>query len=246
MDAMISQKKRLWLFDLDNTLHNASAEVFPQISRNMNGWIATHCGQDDAVLSDAEADLLRQSFWQRYGATLLGISRKPGRRARQFLEAAHQFRNLPAMIHAEKGLRRFFRHLPGRKILLTNSSGEYARQVLSILGLSPFFERIISIETMCVMGRYAPKPSRRFFHHLPVLLKATPSQCILIEDDIRSLKTAKIAGMKTVLVTQYLNRSHQSTHAYARPRRKTVAGCPSYVDIRVGSVLRLARRLAEK
>ena len=243
---MISRKTRLWLFDLDNTLHDASAEIFPQISRNMNGWIAAHCGQADTVLSDAEADALRQSFWRRYGATLLGVSRKPDRRAEQFLAAAHQFRNLSAMVHAEKGLRRFFRHLPGRKILLTNSSGHYARQVLSILGLAPFFERIVSIEGMCLAGRYTPKPSRRFFQHLPVLLKTTPSRCILVEDDMRSLKTAKITGMKTVLITQYLNRSHQSIHAYARPRRKTSAGRPSYIDARVGSVLRLARHPAEK
>ena len=246
MDTMIPGKKRLWLFDLDNTLHDASAEIFPQISRNMNGWIAAHCGQEGKALSEAEADTLRQSFWRRYGATLLGVSQKPDRRTRQFLEAAHQFRDLPAMIHAEKGLRRFFQRLPGRKVLLTNSAGDYAQQVLSVLGLAPFFERIVSIETMRLSGRYTPKPSRRFFQHLPVLLKTRPSQCILIEDDMRSLKTAKITGMKTVLVTQYLNRSHQSIHAYARPRRKTTLGRPSYIDVKVGSVLRLVRCLAGK
>ena len=210
---MTHQKAQLWLFDLDNTLHDAFAEIFPQISENMNGWIATHCGHDGAILSHSEADGLRQAFWQRYGATLLGISRVPNQRARQFLEAAHQFRNLPAMVHAQKGLRHFFRHLPGKKVLLTNSSGDYARQVLAV-------------------------------RHLPVLLKTTPFRCRLVEDDIRSLKNAKITGMGTVLVTQYLNRSHHSTHAYARPRRKRASGRPSYVDIKVKSVLRLKRFLS--
>ena len=241
---MIHQKARLWLFDLDNTLHDAFAEIFPQISENMNGWIATHCSQDGTILSHSEADTLRQAFWQRYGATLLGISQVPNQRARQFLKAAHQFRNLPAMVHSQKGLRHFFRYLPGRKVLLTNSSGDYARQVLAVLGLTPFFERIISIETMCLVGRYTPKPARRFFRHLPVLLKTTPFRCQLVEDDIRSLKNAKIAGMGTVLVTQYLNRSHHSTHAYARPRRKRASGRPSYVDIKVKSVLQLKRFLS--
>ncbi len=243
---MTPKRNLLWLFDLDNTLHDASAEIFPQISRNMNGWIAAHCSKDDTVLPDGEADALRQSFWRRYGATLLGISKVPNHRAGQFLKAAHQFKNLSAMIHAEKGLRRFFRHLPGRKILLTNSSGNYARQVLAILGLTPFFERIISIETMCLAGRYTPKPSKRFFRHLPVLLKTTPSQCMLVEDDMRSLKTAKIAGLGTVLVTQYLDRSHQSIHAYAHPRRKIAAGRPAYVNLKVRSVLRLGRCFADK
>ena len=229
----------VWLFDLDNTLHDASVKIFPQISLNMNEWIALHCGENGQVLSSMQADALRRLFWQRYGATLLGISRIPGKRARSFLKAAHQFDDLSSMIYAEKRLKNLLMHLPGRKILLTNSAGDYAQRVLSILGIKRFFERIISIETMHLMGRFTPKPSKRFFQHLPVLLNATASQCILVEDDIRSFKTAKITGMKTVLVTRYLNRSYQSTHAYAHPQTKNRVGRPSYVDMKVKSIIEL-------
>ncbi len=238
---MTLEKDPVWLFDLDNTLHDAALEVFPQISRNMNGWIASNLSQGSAGLSDAQADALRQAFWRRYGATLLGISQVPCDRATQFLKAAHRFDDLPSIIHAEKGLKRIFQRLPGRKILLTNSSGTYAMEVLKILGIAPFFERIISIETMCLGGRYTPKPSRRFFRHLPARLKASPLRCILVEDDVRSLKAAKITGMRTVLVTRYLNRSFQSTHAYAHPGRKSASGRPSYIDGRISSVCRLVR-----
>ena len=31
---------RLWVFDLDNTLHNASAGVFPLINQQMTDYIA--------------------------------------------------------------------------------------------------------------------------------------------------------------------------------------------------------------
>jgi putative hydrolase of the HAD superfamily len=238
---MTLEKPPVWLFDLDNTLHDAALEVFPQISRNMNNWIASNLSQGSTRLSDAQADALRQVFWRRYGATLLGISQMPCDKATQFLKAAHCFDDLPSLIHAEKGLRRIFRKLPGKKILLTNSSVTYARQVLKILGLVPFFDNIISIEAMCLAGRYTPKPSRRFFWHLPAKLKVSPSRCILVEDDIRSLKAAKITGMKTVLVTQYLNRSFQSHHAYAHPGRKIASGRQSYVDTRIGSVRWLVR-----
>lgn len=231
----------LWLFDLDNTLHNASAEIFPQISINMNQWIADNCGTDGARLTDAQADTLRQQYWRQFGATLLGISRTPGKRAESFLKAAHQFKDLPSMVHAEKGLRALINRLPGRKVLLTNSAGSYAKRILRILGLQNTFSRIISIENMHIARAFTPKPSKRYFRYLPAHLKTTSAQCILVEDDVHSLKTAKITGMKTVLVTQYLKRSHQSTHAYAHPRSKTIAGRPAYIDHRISSVRQLRR-----
>lgn len=231
----------LWIFDLDNTLHNASAEIFPQISVNMNQWIADNCGPAGEKLTLQQADYLRQRYWRQFGATLLGVSRTPDKRAESFLRAAHRFKDLPSMVHAEKGLRAFINRLPGRKILFTNSAGSYARRILRILGLQNIFERIISIENMHIARAFTPKPSKRYFRHLPAQLKTTPARCILVEDDIHSLKTAKITGMKTVLVTQYLKRSHQSTHAYAHPRSKTIAGRPPYIDHRVQSVRQLNR-----
>lgn len=231
----------LWIFDLDNTLHNASADIFPKISINMNQWIADNCGTDGAKLTLQQADILRQQYWRQFGATLLGVSRTPGKRAESFLKAAHQFKDLPSMVHAEKGLRNLINRLPGRKILLTNSAGSYARRILRILGLQHTFQQIISIEDMRIARAFTPKPSKRFFLHLPAYLKTTPERCILVEDDIHSLKTAKITGMKTVLVTQYLKRSHRSTHAYAHPRSRTIAGRPSYIDHRVQSVRQLIR-----
>ena len=57
-----------WLFDLDNTLHDASHAVFGPASAAMGVYIQQHLG-----LSEAEAGALRQSYWRRYGATLLGL-----------------------------------------------------------------------------------------------------------------------------------------------------------------------------
>ena len=32
----------VWLFDLDNTLHNASAHIFPHINRSMTAYLERH------------------------------------------------------------------------------------------------------------------------------------------------------------------------------------------------------------
>ena len=38
--------QRVWLFDLDNTLHDASHAIFPAISANMNVYLARILGQN--------------------------------------------------------------------------------------------------------------------------------------------------------------------------------------------------------
>ena len=37
----------IWLFDLDNTLHNASHAIFPKISANMNAYLRGHVTNAD-------------------------------------------------------------------------------------------------------------------------------------------------------------------------------------------------------
>ena len=233
----------IWLFDLDNTLHNASLAIFPRISQNMNGYIAEKYSSVGKKLTPEQADQLRIAFWKRFGATLLGISRIYNSKARDFLKSAHQFDNLDSLIHAERGLSVLLKNLPGKKILLTNSAYSYSKNVLEILGLSSLFDEHISIESMRVHGILEPKPSKKFFRKFLMKKKVKPGDCILVEDNIHILKTAKSLGIKTVLVTRYLNESRHSNHAYPVVYRKQPFSRPPYVDLKVSSVRQLSRRL---
>jgi putative hydrolase of the HAD superfamily len=67
----------VWLFDLDNTLHDAGPHIFPHINRSMVEYIRDHLG-----IEEDEATRIRQVYWQRYGATLLGMMRHHGTDAR--------------------------------------------------------------------------------------------------------------------------------------------------------------------
>ena len=51
---------RTWLFDLDDTLHNASRHIFPQIGRSMMAYICEYL-----VVDEIEATRLRQQYWLR-------------------------------------------------------------------------------------------------------------------------------------------------------------------------------------
>jgi putative hydrolase of the HAD superfamily len=65
----------VWLFDLDNTLHDASHAIFPAISANMNTYIARVLGDGVTPASQEAVDAARLGYWKRYGATLLGMIR---------------------------------------------------------------------------------------------------------------------------------------------------------------------------
>jgi putative hydrolase of the HAD superfamily len=233
----------IWLFDLDNTLHDASHAIFPAINLNMNAYIAkvlAACGE----ACDTEAvNAVRTQYWQRYGATLLGMVKHHQVSATDFLHEAHSFDDLAAMIRAERGLVRLLRRLPGRKILLTNAPRRYARDVLRQLGLHPHFAKHVPIEAMRVHGRLRPKPSRLMLQKLLAREGLSARRCILVEDTVANLKTAKALGLRTAWVTQYL-RAEKQRHVH--PGAGTDAAAtkrPIYVDVKVQSVAQLFREL---
>jgi putative hydrolase of the HAD superfamily len=66
-------RKLVWFFDLDNTLHDASHAIFGAIDSRMTSYVERHLAVDRA-----EADRIRRHYWLRYGATLLGLVRHHG------------------------------------------------------------------------------------------------------------------------------------------------------------------------
>lgn len=233
----------IWLFDLDNTLHNASHAIFPAINSNMNAYMARVLGRGDVPADPDVVNAARLAYWKRYGATLLGMVKHHQVKMEEFLLEAHRFDDLATMIRAERGLGRLLRRLPGRKILLTNAPRRYAHDVIRHLGLHRHFARHISIEAMHVHRQLRPKPSRHFLRKLVAREGTRARQCILVEDTVDNLKAAKAIGMRTVLITQYLASS---------PNLRQLAGArvlpgftkrPAYVDVKVKSVTQLPAAL---
>ncbi len=207
--------RRVWLFDLDNTLHNASAHVFPYINRAMMAYICQHLNIDETA-----ATQLRQSYWDRYGATLLGLMRHHDTDPRHFLHHTHQFPDLPGMIVAERGLKAMLQRLPGRKIIFSNAPRVYTEAVLGITGIRRCFDAVYSVEQL----RYKPKPTTAGFMHLLRDENIDPRNCVMVEDTLLNLETAKRLGMKTVWVSA------------------CTRGSP-LVDVKIRSVLDLPGRL---
>ena len=215
----------LWFFDLDNTLHDASHQVFPAINANMNVYIAAVLAADGAPADAAAVDAARIGYLHRYGATLLGMVRHHEVSAAEFLSAAHAFDDLPSMLRAERGLGTRLGRLPGRKILLTNAPHAYSHAVVRHFRLRRHFSHHIAIEAMQVHRRLRPKPSKALLKKLLARHGVAARHCVLVEDTLANLKAARAVGMRTVWMTGFLG-------AISRKR-------PAYVDVKVQSLRQL-------
>ncbi|MCW5606282.1 MAG: pyrimidine 5'-nucleotidase [Burkholderiales bacterium] len=204
-----------WIFDLDNTLHDATPHIFPHINRSMTAYLQSHLGLDETA-----AGRLRQHYWKRYGATLLGLMRHHGTDPRHFLWHTHQFPDLGSMLVRKPGLRGLLARLPGKKFVFSNSPAHYSHAVLKALAIADLFDDVFTIERT----RYRPKPDSHGFLRLCRANRLRPQRCIMVEDVLDNLKTAKRLGMKTVWVNG-------------------AARAPGYVDVSVASLAQLPRLL---
>lgn len=206
---------RTWLFDLDNTLHNASRHIFPRLNRAMTAYICRHLEVDEV-----EASRIRHGYWMRYGATLLGLMRHHAIDPHHFLSQTHDLGPLDELVVVERGLKAMLERLPGRKIIFSNAPRDYTDKVLAIVGIRHCFSAIYTVERL----RFQPKPQAAGFRRLLHREGLRASSCIMVEDSLPNLVTARRLGMKTVWVS-------------------TSTRVPPCVDVKVSSVLDLPRRL---
>nr|WP_315199083.1 pyrimidine 5'-nucleotidase [uncultured Aquabacterium sp.] len=200
--------KPIWLFDLDNTLHDASRAVFWRLNGAMTDYIEAELG-----LPRADADALRLRYWRRYGATLLGLERHHGIRAAHFLAQTHTLAGLEADLHMPPSHREALKRLPGRKFLLTNAPAEYAKRVLTALDLASCFEGVIAIEHMRVFGHLRPKPDVRSLRVILARHQLPAHRCVLVEDTVVNLKAARRLGLRTVWMQHYLKHNPHGPEA---------------------------------
>jgi putative hydrolase of the HAD superfamily len=225
----MADSRPVWLFDLDDTLHDASHASMRELHVSMGQYIEEHLG-----LTSEEAGALRRQYWQWYGATLLGLVRHHGVKPAHFLHHTHLLPGLEARVRGHTADIAALKRLPGVKYILTNAPTVYARRVLSVLGIERLFDGLISIEDMHMFGDLRPKPDARMLRRLAARLRVSPGRCVLVEDTLVHQKAARRVGMRTVWMQRWLPAT--VSHAKLRRRRK-----PAYVDQRVRHLRDLLR-----
>lgn len=191
-----------WIFDLDNTLYPAKADLFGLIDIKMGEYIQTLLGCDPV-----EARQVQKAYFLEHGTTLAGLMRDHGTDPHDFLDYVHDI-SLDRIV-ADHALIDHIAALPGRRLIFTNGDAAYARRVLDRLGLADAFELIHDIHACA----YVPKPDPSGYAALCTTHAIDPARAIFFEDMARNLRPAKALGMTTVWVNNGSEAGNVDAHA---------------------------------
>ena len=178
-----------WIFDLDNSLYPASANLFELIDIRMGEYI-----QRLLACDPEEARRVQKRHFHEHGTTLAGLMASHGVDPHDFLGFVHDI-DL-ARISADPALVDAIDRLPGRKFVFTNGDSAYAGRVLDKLGLANLWDGIHDIHAM----NYVPKPEPRAYAAMCERWGIDPSRALFVEDMARNLEPAKALGMTTIWV----------------------------------------------
>ncbi|PVX27983.1 pyrimidine 5'-nucleotidase [Sphingomonas pokkalii] len=180
---------RNWIFDLDNTLYPASANLFAMIDARIGEYVQRLLG-----CSPEEARRVQKDYFHAHGTTLSGLITDHGTDPHHYLDYVHDVDM--SVLEANEALIEALARLPGRKLVFTNGDAPYARKVLDKLGLGETFEAIHDIHATS----YRPKPEASAYQGLCEAYDLDPRESLFVEDMARNLKPAKAIGMTTVWI----------------------------------------------
>ena len=188
-----------WIFDLDNTLYPARADLFGRIDRRMTAFVQELLGVDAR-----EAHRIQKAYFHGHGTTLAGLMAEHDVDPHAFLAYVHDVEM--DVLEEDAPLAAAIAQLPGRKLVFTNGDKPYALRVLDRLGLGGTFEAVHDLHAMDLV----PKPNPRAYQGLCDAYDIDPARALFVEDMARNLAPAKAIGMTTAWID---NGSEQSPDA---------------------------------
>lgn len=191
--------KKIWLFDLDNTLHLADAGIFQLINREMTCYLAEKLHLNLQAASDLRAD-----YWQQYGATLAGLAKHhPHIDIMDFLRQSHPLPEVSRLLVAERNLPQTLSAIQGEKVVFSNGPSFYVQHILHELSIEHHFQAAFGCDDfdMCY------KPNPQAYQTICTLLNTTSEKCIMVDDSLANLQTAKTLGMTTIHFNIHQNKT---------------------------------------
>jgi putative hydrolase of the HAD superfamily len=178
-----------WVFDLDNTLYPHHLNLWQQVDKRIQDYIAGFL-----KVSHAEAFRVQKDYYKRYGTSMRGLMTEHGMQPDDFLDFVHEIDHSP--LQANEALGQAIAKLRGRKLILTNGTRRHAQAVLARLKLEHHFEDVFDI----VAAALEPKPSPQTYARFLTAHAVDPVRAAMFEDLARNLAVPHGLGMTTVLV----------------------------------------------
>ena len=180
-----------FFFDLDETLYPHNNGLWAEIRARINAYMHERMG---FPLEQIEA--LREKYFREYGTTLRGLQAHHKVDIDEYLAFVHDV-PLSRYLHPDPELRKAIAGIPARKFIFTNADTNHANRVLEAVGLQGLFDGIIDVHAIAPYCKPMPES-------FELALKAAggpdPHTCVLLDDQRRITRAARLLGMYTILV----------------------------------------------
>lgn len=182
---------RTIFFDLDDTIYPPSTGIWSLIRQRMDLYM-----QEKLNMDPAEIPGLRRHLFETYGTTMRGLQATYHIDEKEYLAYVHDV-PVEQRLQPNPELRSLLLALPQRKVIFTNSDQNHARRVLSCLGVSDCFERVIDIQDVAPACK--PQPEA-YLQALACTGETDAHGCVMIDDSPHNLDTAHEIGFFTIQV----------------------------------------------
>jgi putative hydrolase of the HAD superfamily len=189
--------------DLDDTLYPATSGVWAAIRARIDLYMVERLH----LPADAVPQI-RQHLFRTYGTTMRGLQLTMQIDTRDYLDFVHDVK-VHQYLKPDRKLRALLQKLHQRKIVFTNADANHATRVLRALGIEDCIDSIIDI---LAIAPYCKPDPRAFQSALHLSGEINASNCILVDDGLLNLESARKAGFYTIRVgsSERTSESHAS------------------------------------
>jgi len=193
------------LWDMDGTIVDTERVVWETMRRAFADAAGIELDEAlfEQLMGRSEADFYR-AMTERFALTARDLAAVQARFDQDYLPRLREVPALPGAIETVREL-----HARAPQALVTGSTGEQARTVLSALGIAECFREVVSCDTY-ERGKPDPEP----FLLAARLLGAAPAACLVLEDSPSGVSAAIAAGMKVVAIHEGNAGKYNIAHAH--------------------------------
>ena len=178
--------------DCDDTVYFNSWATAVRLKNRISEYTQRRLGLDDDYA---------WRLYKTYGTALRGLLQEgliAPERVEEYLHAVH---NVPLEeIARDPALREMFLRMDVKRYIFTASTREHAMRCLRRVGIDDLFDGIIDCRDVNLVTKHDPDAFRLAMQRAGA---KDPSRCMLLDDSVQNIRTAKSLGMRTCLVGLY-------------------------------------------
>ena len=178
------------IFDLDNTLYPKESGLLKQVDRRIDHFIGLKLKVPATKISK-----LRYDYWKKYGTTLGGMVACDQIDPNDYINDTYNV-EIRDFLKPDPLLAKVLGGLKMKKAVFSNSPLNYVEEVLEVLQIRDFFEKVYDIRFCDYFG----KPNLSSYFKVLSDLKVEGKECLFIDDTPANVLGGEAAGIDSVLL----------------------------------------------